>query len=152
MFFSYWSFDAASPVQITNGWVLVFELSSCGFESRCSHFAETSDIAPVSSEEFLDIQTTIKCGFTLKCVHDMIRTYSEFTGFAYCRHSTSNEIRSRLNNGYLYFNIMCKDWRKFSYISTDATLHSYKLCSYKTVFWKYAANLQKNTQAEVWFQ
>ena len=27
-----------------------------------------------------------------------------------------------------------------------------KRCSYKKVFWKYAANLQENTHAEVWFQ
>ena len=35
-----------------------------------------SDIAPVSSKEFLDIQATIECRFTLKRVRDMIRTYS----------------------------------------------------------------------------
>ena len=34
-------------------------------------------IAPVSSKEFLDIQATMKCGFTLKQVRDMIRTYSD---------------------------------------------------------------------------
>ena len=27
---------------------------------------QTSDFAPVSSKEFLDIQATIECGFTLK--------------------------------------------------------------------------------------
>ena len=37
---------------------------------------EVSDIAPVSSKEFLEIQTTIQCEFTLKRVRDMIRTYS----------------------------------------------------------------------------
>ena len=35
------------------------------------------DTAPVLSKEFLDIQAAIECGFTLKCVHDMIRTYSQ---------------------------------------------------------------------------
>ena len=35
-----------------------------------------SDFAPASSKEFLDIQATIECGFTLKCVHDMT-TYSQ---------------------------------------------------------------------------
>ena len=35
---------------------------------------ETPDIAPVSSKEFLDIQVTIRCRFTLKRVRDMIRT------------------------------------------------------------------------------
>ena len=37
---------------------------------------QTSDIAPVSSKEFLDIQGTTECGFTLKRVRDMTRTYS----------------------------------------------------------------------------
>ena len=32
---------------------------------------------PVSMKEFLDIQATIECGFTLKRVRDMIRTYSQ---------------------------------------------------------------------------
>ena len=35
----------------------------------------TSDIAAVSSKEVLDIQATIECGFTLKHVRDMIKTY-----------------------------------------------------------------------------
>ena len=34
-----------------------------------------SDFAPASSKEFLDIQAYIECGFTLKRVPDMIRTY-----------------------------------------------------------------------------
>ena len=33
---------------------------------------------PASSKEFLDIQATIECGFTLKRVRDMTRTYSHF--------------------------------------------------------------------------
>ena len=36
-----------------------------------------SDFAPASSKEFLDIQATIECGFTLKRVRDMIITYSQ---------------------------------------------------------------------------
>ena len=36
-----------------------------------------SDIAPGSSKEFLDIQDTIEFGFTLKCLDDMTRTYSQ---------------------------------------------------------------------------
>ena len=35
-----------------------------------------SDFAPASSKEFLDIQATIECGFTLKRIRDMTRTYS----------------------------------------------------------------------------
>ena len=29
------------------------------------------------SKEFLDIQATIECGFTLNCIHDIIRTYNQ---------------------------------------------------------------------------
>ena len=36
----------------------------------------TSDIAPALRKEFLDIQATLECRFTLKRVFDMIRTYS----------------------------------------------------------------------------
>ena len=55
--------------------MFVYELSGCGFESSCSHL--NLDFAPASSKEFLDIQGTIECGFTLKRVLDMIRTYSQ---------------------------------------------------------------------------
>ena len=37
---------------------------------------QTSDIAPVSGKEFLDIQATKECRFTLKRVCDMIRIHS----------------------------------------------------------------------------
>ena len=36
-----------------------------------------SDFVPASSKEFLDIQATIECGFTLKRVRDLIKTYSQ---------------------------------------------------------------------------
>ena len=35
----------------------------------------TSDFALASSSGFLDIQATIECRFSLKCVRDMIKTY-----------------------------------------------------------------------------
>ena len=41
---------------------------------------QTSDFVPVSSKEFFDIQATIECGFTLKCVHHMTRTYRLMLG------------------------------------------------------------------------
>ena len=37
----------------------------------------TSDFAPALCKEFLDFQATIYCGFTLKRVRDMTRTYSQ---------------------------------------------------------------------------
>ena len=39
------------------------------------------NIVPVSSKEFLDIQATIKCRFTLKSVRDMIITYIHLLTF-----------------------------------------------------------------------
>ena len=36
---------------------------------------KTSYFAPASSKEFLETQETIECGFTLKRVRDMTRTY-----------------------------------------------------------------------------
>ena len=35
----------------------------------------TSDLVSASSKEFLDVQATIECGFSLKRVRDMTRTY-----------------------------------------------------------------------------
>ena len=40
-----------------------------------------SDFAPASSKEFLDIQATIECGFTLERVRDMTRTCSQRNTF-----------------------------------------------------------------------
>ena len=34
-------------------------------------------MAPASSKEFLDIQATVECGFTLKFVRDMKKTYNQ---------------------------------------------------------------------------
>ena len=71
-----------------NGWVFVYELSGCGFESSCSSL-KFQNFAPASSKEFLDIQATIECGFTLKRVRGMIRTHSQMhrTG-KYSQHSS----------------------------------------------------------------
>ena len=34
-------------------------------------------MAPASSKEFLDIHSTVECGFTLKLVRDIIKTYNQ---------------------------------------------------------------------------
>ena len=57
-----------------NGWVFVYKLTGCGFEPVA--VTKTSDFASVLSKEFLEIQATIECGFTLKRVCDITRTYS----------------------------------------------------------------------------
>ena len=53
-----------------------------------------SDFAPVSSKEFLDIQATIECGFTLKRVRDMTRTYSQYILFIGCLYYLSLHFHS----------------------------------------------------------
>ena len=44
---------------------------------RISEWIHTSDFAPALSKEFLDIQATIECEFTLKRARDTTRTYSQ---------------------------------------------------------------------------
>ena len=55
--------------------MFVYELSGCWFQSTCSHLNFRFQAA--SRKEFLDIQATTECGFTLKRVRDMIRIYKE---------------------------------------------------------------------------
>ena len=45
------------------------------FINVISEVSVTADFAPASSKEFLDIQPTSECGFTLKRVCDMTRIY-----------------------------------------------------------------------------
>ena len=59
-----------------NDWVFVYELIGCGLKPVA--FTSASDIAPVSSKAFLDIQATAEFKFTPKrrtC--DMIRTHNQ---------------------------------------------------------------------------
>ena len=55
----------------------VLIMSRMRFRVNPAAVTEISDFVPASSKEFLDIQATIECGFTLKRVRDMIRTYSQ---------------------------------------------------------------------------
>ena len=68
----------------------IWSWSDCDGTRTHNHVVrkQTSDIAPVLSKEFLDTQATIECGFTLKRVHDMIRTYSQMNhADKYSQHS-----------------------------------------------------------------
>ena len=89
----------------------------------------TSDFASVSSKEFLDVQETIECGFTLKRVRDMTRTYSKIFAFNFsisdlvaaegryhtsCRSRFENSIPKYASRGWppssaklTAFNTMC---------------------------------------------
>ena len=69
-------------------WAFAYKLSVCRFEYHCWNrisLLETSKmssgITPVWTEEFLDIQATIECEFTLKWVCVMIRTCSPVSLF-----------------------------------------------------------------------
>ena len=59
-----------------------YEIVECSFTNKVVvgsnpvPVTKISDIAPVSSKEFLDIQTTRECRFSLKRVCDMIRTHN----------------------------------------------------------------------------
>ena len=58
-------------------------LSDCNGTGTHNHLVhkETlnhlANLVPVLSQEFLDNQATIECGFTHKSIHDMIRTYNQ---------------------------------------------------------------------------
>ena len=52
-------------------------MNCMGVGSSLVAVTETSDFEPALSKEFLDIQETINCGFTLKLVPDMAKTYSQ---------------------------------------------------------------------------
>ena len=55
-------------------YALQSESTFCTFESRCSHLSFR--FRACFEQGVLDIQATIECGFTLRRVRDMIRTYS----------------------------------------------------------------------------
>ena len=57
-----------------NGWVFVYELSGCGFESSCSHL--TFRYCACFELGVPYIQATTECRITLKRVCDMITTRS----------------------------------------------------------------------------
>ena len=56
-----------------------------------------SDFSPASSKEFLDIQATIECGFTLKRVRDMTRTYSQMNLLVGQRLQDVNLMKRKIN-------------------------------------------------------
>ena len=54
-----------------------------------------SDFAPASSKEYLDIQATIECGFTLKRARDMTRTKSDKI-VAECKGSMGRNLKKAI--------------------------------------------------------
>ena len=67
---------------------------------------ETSDFAPASSKEFLDIQATAECGFTLKRVLDVTRTQHQLhLRYSKVRKEKFNHRVSNLKRNVLFFNL-----------------------------------------------
>ena len=94
-----------------NGWVFVYKLSGSEFESSCSH--KNFNFAPASSKEFHDIDATAKCGFTLKCLHDMTRKYSQMPRTdKYSKHSSV--IWPVCANGWVFFSKLSGSEFEFS--------------------------------------
>ena len=70
-------------------WVLTCTVHLTVFSCHVKYAFVMTDLAPDSSKEFLDIQAIIECGFTLKRVRDMERTYSQMhRADAYTEHSS----------------------------------------------------------------
>ena len=55
-------------------------------------------MAFVSSKEFLDIQIDIECGFTLKHIRDMIKTYNYSDNYSKISGSLWKYYRDEANN------------------------------------------------------
>ena len=73
---------------------------------------DTSDFAPASSKEFLDIQATMECGFTLKCVtyryQCSVSTFKFEQVFVSSVKKTSHNVLKKTKAIYFYRNKSCK--------------------------------------------
>ena len=55
-------------------------------------------MAPALSKEFLDTQATVECGFTLKLVRDMIKTYNYVLRFIDKARFMASTLSNLVNN------------------------------------------------------
>ena len=93
----------------------------------------TRNKAPVSSKEHLDIQATIACRFTLKCVHDMTRTYSHMNYAFSARVTESLEI-----NVFSYNDLVSAVKSSIKYTSNQFRhIFNLSLFYYRTNFYFY---------------
>ena len=102
-------------------------LSDCNWTQTHNHLAWvvvglipvavtwTSDFAPGSSKEFLDIQATIEREFTLKRVRDMTRTYSQYESM----------VPQVLANVLKLSNIEITDWTNMAYSMLTGCLNAF---------------------------
>ena len=67
--------------------MFLYELSGCWLRSIC--VPQTSNFWSVSRKEFLVVQATMECGFSLKRVRHIVRTYPQMNRTdKYSRHSS----------------------------------------------------------------
>ena len=87
--------------------MFVCEGSVCGLESRCSHFRYRACL----SKEFLDVQATIECGFNLKHVRDMVRTYSWASKILFT--SFIHAVLSKIFGKSPWYLLFLNDWNPY---------------------------------------
>ena len=63
---------------------------------------------PGSSKEFLDVQATTQCGFTLKRLLDMIRAYRQFSSTSFV--VKENNYTTKTINAFIVYNL--DNWSK----------------------------------------
>ena len=86
-----------------NGCVFVYDLRGCGSALK---------------KEFLDIYVIIKCGFTLKCVRSMIRTYRQMHITDKYSKQRSIILRIRLSGWVFDYELSgCGFWCSCSHLS-----------------------------------
>ena len=120
----YTSWSDCNWTRTQNHLVLKWTLNH--FRVRLSPVVVTSpsDFTPASSKEFLDIQATIECGFTLKRVCDRIRTYSYILHYFIFSKIIWFKYNWKKLSFYLYFLIMLPPFHKFnSCYSIAASFH-----------------------------
>ena len=82
------------PVRL-NGWVFIYILSGCGFESCCCCL--NFSYGTCFEQGVSCIQATIECRFTLKLARDMIVTYSQM----HCTDKYSQQLNHLASLGKL---------------------------------------------------
>ena len=95
---------------------------------------------PASSKEFVDIKATIECGFILKRVRDMVRTYSQ-------KELRLNQV-VRLNSEFRIYahisrNLSSKIMRNIISDSTSSIDQPYQISSRLTICSKFGSYLQQ---------
>ena len=115
----------------------------CAFQSDSTLYS--SDFAPASRKEFLDIQATIECGITLKYAHDIRRTHSHTQGSVDWHTHINIYLHQMLCacNSYLYYTTWLIEQFTFHSVFSFQKLFTSKsllIRCYKTRFFQWNTN------------